>query len=266
MGRIRDVTMDYDKYDRSTGVAYVVFEHESDAREAVKEFDGQLAIGQRIRVAILPRGPAHTRRADDDLFPRHSQTSRNPVDEPEPRPRPLEERVTSRFADRVGTRLEDRIGTRLEDRLGTRLEDRIGTRRDDHSPGRHRDVSSRTPEGIDRYVPRNGRDSSRSARPAPTASRDGRRPGDNRRGSERGRRGGRGGRRTDEAGHAVSGARPRKTQEELDAEMADYWGEETEQAQPNPEASARASNANGGLANGNVTRAAPADDDIDMIE
>jgi len=45
--------------------------------------------------------------------------------------------------------------------------------------------------------------------------RDGRRPGARR---ERGDRGGRGGERLAKDG------RPKKTQEELDAEMEDYWG------------------------------------------
>ena len=57
--------------------------------------------------------------------------------------------------------------------------------------------------------------------------------------------------------------RPRKTQEELDKEMEDYWNK---QGQSNETA-----NVNGGagaLANGNVETSAPApmDEDVDMIE
>lgn len=81
-------------------------------------------------------------------------------------------------------------------------------RRRSYSPVRHSDVSGPAPEGVDRYVPgRNAR--SRS----PPRRRDGRRPGARR---ERGDRGTAPGNRPT--------PRPRKTQEELDAEMEDYWG------------------------------------------
>lgn len=69
--------------------------------------------------------------------------------------------------------------------------------------------------------------------------RDGRRPGARR---ERGERtgGGRGER-------VAKDGRPKKTQEELDAEMEDYWG-----AKENGDA--------------NTAAVAPAQDDVDMIE
>ena len=69
--------------------------------------------------------------------------------------------------------------------------------------------------------------------------REGRRPGARRERGERG--GGRGGERTAKDG------RPKKTQEELDAEMEDYWGAKE---------------------NGTTTETAPAvvQDDVDMIE
>ena len=75
----------------------------------------------------------------------------------------------------------------------------------------------RTPENIDRYVP--GRARSRSPR--------------------RGRGGrGRGRGRADGDGHRIVGGRPRKTAEELDAEMTDYWGGDgtEEKAAPAPPA------------------------------
>jgi len=105
------------------------------------------------------------------------------------------------------------------------------------SPVRHSDVSGPPPSNVDRYVPGRG---SRSRSPRPRRGRDGRRPGARR---ERGERagGGRGGERLAKDG------RPKKTQEELDAEMEDYWGAKengTEPAEP----------------------AAAAVDDIDMIE
>lgn len=78
------------------------------------------------------------------------------------------------------------------------------------SPIRHSDVSGPAPDGVDRYVP--GRSGRRSRSPMPRR-RDGRRPGARR---ERGERTGGGGTR--------AAPRPKKTQEELDAEMEDYWG------------------------------------------
>ena len=104
---------------------------------------------------------------------------------------------------------------------------------------RHTDVSGPTPANIDRYVPGKG---SRSRSPLPRR-RDGRPPGTRRERGERSERGSRGGR---EGGGS---RRPKKTQEELDAEMDDYFG-------------------GGAKANGE-TEAAPAmtqNDDIEMAE
>lgn len=67
--------------------------------------------------------------------------------------------------------------------------------------------------------------------------REGRRPGARR---ERGERGGRGG-----GERLAKDGRPKKTQEELDAEMEDYWGEKE---------------------NGNGTAAEAPQGDVDMIE
>lgn len=101
------------------------------------------------------------------------------------------------------------------------------------SPIRHSDVSGPAPTNVDRYVP-GQRTRSRSPMPR---RRDGRRPGARR---ERGERaGGRGGDRVAKDG------RPKKTQEELDAEMEDYWGSKE---------------------NGDGAAAEPAQDDVDMIE
>lgn len=75
------------------------------------------------------------------------------------------------------------------------------------SPVRHTDVSGPIPAGIDRYIPGKG---SRSRSPMPRR-REGRPPGARRERNTRAREGGGGTRR------------PKKTQEELDAEMEDYW-------------------------------------------
>ena len=99
------------------------------------------------------------------------------------------------------------------------------------------------PENIDRYVPGSGgpRGGSRSSSHRGAA---GRRPGERRERAPR----------KDDAGHALVGGRPRKTQEELDAEMEDYWGSTVgngaAETKPDPA----------------VAGMQGAEDDIDMIE
>jgi THO complex subunit 4 len=114
------------------------------------------------------------------------------------------------------------------------------------SPIRHSDVSGPAPRDVDRYVP-GRRGESRS--PAPRR-RDGRRPGE-RRGGDRGGRGGR-----DRGERLAKDGRPKKTQDELDAEMDDYWGAKNGDGAKEDEV-------------GTASEAAPAtskpvDDDIDM--
>lgn len=92
-------------------------------------------------------------------------------------------------------------------------------------PIRHSDVSKPPPENVDRYVPGDRGDRPdrrrRSRSPLPRRGRDGRRPGARR---ERGdRNAGRGGERP------TRESRPKKTQEELDAEMDDYFGNGSKQ-------------------------------------
>ena len=81
------------------------------------------------------------------------------------------------------------------------------------SPVRHSDVSGPAPSNVDRYVP-GRRGGSRSPRPP---RRDGRRPGARRERGDRNAGPSRGER-------LAKDGRPKKTQEELDAEMEDYWG------------------------------------------
>ncbi|WYZ34752.1 hypothetical protein EsH8_I_001028 [Colletotrichum jinshuiense] len=142
---------------------------------------------------------------------------------------------------------------------GRPLSERIsapGGRSRSMSPGRKYDVDEAASRGIDRYVPRN-----RSRSPMPRrrgggggggggGSGGGRRPGARREGTrDRDQEGGRGGRSGREG-------RARKTQEELDAEMADYFGAgNSGETAPQP--------------NGGSSAAAPVPanaDDIDMIE
>ncbi|CEJ60262.1 hypothetical protein PMG11_08843 [Penicillium brasilianum] len=131
--------------------------------------------------------------------------------------------------------------------------------------GRRSDVSKPAPDGIDRYTPGTRQRSPRrgGGRRGGRDNRDTRDNRDNRGRNERG------GRRTGDA-------RPRKTQEELDQEMDDYWGGNNaaaETAEKQPETAAAQPQA----ATTSVPATAPApapasaapaaaDDDIDMIE
>ncbi|PQE20801.1 hypothetical protein CJF30_00002142 [Rutstroemia sp. NJR-2017a BBW] len=82
------------------------------------------------------------------------------------------------------------------------------------SPVRHSDVSKPPPDNVDRYVPGNRGRRSRSPLPR---RRDGRRPGPRRERGDRAPAAGRGEK-------VARDGRPKKTQEELDAEMEDYFG------------------------------------------
>ncbi|KAJ5735658.1 uncharacterized protein N7483_000783 [Penicillium malachiteum] len=125
--------------------------------------------------------------------------------------------------------------------------------------GRRSDVSKPAPDNIDRYIP--GERGERGGDRSPARRGGGRRGGrDNR--DNRDNRG-----RNENGG----GRRPRKTQEELDQEMEDYWGGNagTENADQQPAQEAQQTAAPAEPAP--VQAAAPAaaahnDDDIDMIE
>lgn len=151
-------------------------------------------------------------------------------------------------------------------------------RRRSESP-RRSDVRGPTPDGIDRYVPTRGagRPTRRSRSRSPIRQRGGRRDGGRRpavgrQDSERAREGGgAGGRRgRDGDGRLVVGGRPRKTADELDAEMADYWG-----SGPGPAAETKAADGFGAVQTSTIattSAVAPTpvaadavDDDIDMI-
>lgn len=124
----------------------------------------------------------------------------------------------------------------------------------------------RAPENIDRYVPGTRGRGSRSPRRRGGMREAGRAPGARR--EERPRRGGRGGGNKDTEGRAAVQGRPRKTAEELDAEMDSYWtnpaGAEANVAQDTtgrePQVSTFPQTANPGAA---ATSAV--DDDIDIM-
>ncbi|KAI6711071.1 RNA binding domain-containing protein [Marssonina coronariae] len=190
IGPVIKLSLTYDRAGRSEGVAYVTYETASDAKAAIREFDGANAKGQPIRLIPIPSGPTGRRGA--------------------PPARSLFDRITVPN----------------------------GRSRSD-SPVRHSDVTGPAPSNVDRYVPGGTRSRSRSPHPR---RRDGRRPGARRERGERTGSGRGGGERLAKDG------RPRKTQEELDAEMEDYFGQKE----------------NGNAAPAAV--AAPTGDDIDMIE
>lgn len=224
IGPVLSARLLYDRSDRSQGTAFVTYEDPRDARVAVGEFDGANANGQPIRLTQLSGGPA--RRAEGgSLFDRIEKPSRSMFD-----------RIDS--SDDVGPPRR-----------------RGGGRRDDRSSSPRKNL--RAPEGVDRYAP-GGRDS-RSPMPGRRAPRErgGRRPGAKR--EESGRGGGRGKRDENKPG-----PRPKKTAEELDAEMEDYFGG----GGPGAENNGTAQQQNGSAAPA-AAPAAPApvgDDDIDMIE
>lgn len=184
----------------------------------MQEYDGANANGQPIRLTLMqPATAAHS--------------ARNPFD--------TAERPTRSLFDRI----ERPSGTRARSESPDRSRRRLDSRRSD--------VSKPAPENIDRYVPGGGRSDSRndSRRRSP-------RRGEGRRGDRAGRRPGERRRRSpakDEEGHVIIQGRPRKTQEELDAEMADYWNKQ------------EAENGNGNGAPSNDATVAT-DGDIDMIE
>ncbi|EMC93872.1 hypothetical protein BAUCODRAFT_212912 [Baudoinia panamericana UAMH 10762] len=214
-GPLVSVKLLYDRADRSQGTAFVTYEDPRDARDAVADYDGQNANGQPIRITTMPTAPAAPTapsKANLSMFERIERPTRS-----------MFERMDSSALD---SSREGGAGRRRRERSD--------------SPLRSRPI----PEHIDRYVP--GRDS-RSPMPRRGAPREpGRRPGARREDS------GRGGRpaRTDDDGRPLRGGRPRKTAEELDAEMEDYWGSKQDD-RPN------GAPANGGSAN--------ADDDEDMV-
>jgi THO complex subunit 4 len=225
IGPLVKVDMKYDRAGRSEGTAFVTYESHRDAAEAIKEFDGANAAGQPIRLTLLPTGPR-----------------RNPFDSAVAPGRPLAERITVPG----------------------------GGRSRSLSPPRHREGGEGRRRDGDRYRPGGGERGagrlSRSRSPLPGRRRDGGgRGGDGggRRGGGRRDGGGGGGRgRGDRGGggggeRGERGGRPKKTQEELDAEMENYFtgGGGAQQSE---------GAAAGGDGNGAQQQAAF--EDVDMIE
>lgn len=213
----------YDRQDRSQGTAFIIYEDERDARDALHKFDGQNANGQPIRISLMPSGPSR------DAPPRAI------ADRIERQPRSIFERITSSREDSRDS------GRRPRQRSDSpRKSDRLAA------------------PDVDRYIPGRGSRSPIRRRGTPRGGL-GRRPGERR--EERGGRGPREPReprerkaRVDDEGRPLVGGRPRKTAEELDAEMADYWGGNKGEAPA-------ADNGAAAEANGGTSRAT---DDMDM--
>ncbi|KAM7194743.1 THO complex subunit 4A [Rhypophila sp. PSN 637] len=128
------------------------------------------------------------------------------------------------------------------------------------SPNRQQSDEEAARRGTDRYRPGGGgAKGSRSRSPLPNRGRreGGRRPGARREGGGGGRRGGGGG-GGERAERSGRDGRPKKTQEELDAEMADYFNAGGP-SQQGGDSSAAGFGANNGTN-------APVEDDVDMIE
>ncbi|CCX32347.1 hypothetical protein FPQ18DRAFT_325591 [Pyronema domesticum] len=187
----------YDRAGRSEGTAFVTYAHEADALSAIKAYDGANANGQPITLTLVAR----------------DRVERGPssVNSAQSRPRSLFDRIVPQ--DGPGGPRERRRS--LDDR-------RDPTRKP-------------TPPGIDRYVPperrrereRGGGERTQAGPRPAVGHRDG--------GRGQGRRGGPGGHggpggNGERGGRGGNMGRPKKTVEELDAEMNDYFAESADAA------------------------------------
>ncbi|KAK4239822.1 hypothetical protein C8A03DRAFT_42600 [Achaetomium macrosporum] len=230
IGPIIKLEMKYDRAGRSEGTAFVTYESHRDAVQAIREFDGANAAGQPIRLTLLPSGPAR----------------RNPFETAVAPGRPLAERITVPGSHRSRSLSPGRRGNQSDEDGGRR---------------------GGGGGGGDRYRPRGGNRGSRSRSPIGGGGRrrdggGGRRPGARRDGGGGG--GGRRGERTSGGGGEKSGrdGRPKKTQEELDAEMEDYFAGGGGGGNVQTDAAAPAGIANGVAA----AQQQDAGEDVEMIE
>ncbi|KAF3129199.1 hypothetical protein TWF703_009043 [Orbilia oligospora] len=201
VGEIRRIDIIYDKAGRSEGIANVIYATADEAILAVDQFDGANAKGQPIRVRLAsqhergPGGPGGRRGGHGGGMQGGGEG------------RSLFERVS-------GTQ-----DAETDDNSG-----RSSTQRRGGPPRNVQEMRQNAKElGIDRYIP-GERGGSRDRRQPP---RRGGMGGERERRRDGGGRGGRGGgdRGGERAGERAGGMnRPKKTAEELDAEMNDYWG------------------------------------------
>jgi THO complex subunit 4 len=240
IGPISRVSMKYDRAGRSEGVAFVTYNHVEDARRAIREFDGANAKGQPIRITFIPSSGG-------------ARGGRNPFDNVEKPKGSLFDRI-ERPRDRRSLSPESENGS--AGGAGRR-------RRGKGGPATRRsDVSKPPPEHIDRYIPGSGQRSPVRRNGAG----GGRRPGERRDQKKR----------TDSQNRPAANGRPRKTQEELDQEMDDYWGTANVGGTENTVENAAAGTAAAAIpvqapevalpATAAPATAAAGDDDIDMVE
>ncbi|PGH10006.1 THO complex subunit 4 [Blastomyces parvus] len=226
VGPINALSLRYDRAGRSEGVAFVTYKRLVDAQTAIREFDGANAKGQPITLTLMSSNTSG------------KPARRNPFDFAEKPKGSLFDR-TEKPRTRDSRSLSPDASENVDDTSG-----RVGGRT------RRSDVSKPAPEHIDRYVP-----GQRSPWRRGDGGRGrGRRPGEAREVQERNGSAAGSGRR-------AGNRRPKKTQEELDQEMEDYWGT----------TAAANGNGNGAAAPAATSfSAAPASteqhDDIDMIE
>ncbi|CAD0081858.1 unnamed protein product [Aureobasidium vineae] len=226
IGPVESLRLLYDRHDRSQGVAYVVYPSSNLASRALRQFNGQNAMGQPIYLTIQEA----------------ARPSRNPFDNVEKPPRSLFERIDSRRSASPNSRNVDRYVP----------------------PGGRGPRSSRSPPR------RGGRGAPRETGRRPGARRENtdRREG----GRERGDRRGPGPKKENDGRSMVQG-RPRKTAEELDAEMDDYWGggsaanegSAVASGENEPDRGPQVSTIAGGENNNMGTTSTAPDDDIDLM-
>ncbi|EAQ92727.1 hypothetical protein CHGG_00962 [Chaetomium globosum CBS 148.51] len=230
IGPVVTLDMKYDRAGRSEGTAFVTYESPRDAAQAIQEYDGANAAGQPIRLTLMPSGPSMSRRG-------------NPFDSVVTGAgRPLAERITVPGQGRSRSLSPRRAGRESDEEAARRGVDRYRPRGGGGGGGSGRLSRSRSPIGSGGGRRRDG---------------GGRRPGGRRDGGRgRGDRGGGGGGGGGE--RAERGGRPKKTQEELDAEMEDYFAGGSGGAQQNE--------GTAGSANGAAAQQQDLGEDIDMIE
>lgn len=196
VGDIRRIDITYDKAGRSEGIAHIIYATSDEANLAVSEFNGANARGTPIRVRLAsqhergPGGPGGRRGGGHGGGEGRS----------------LFERVSgAQDAD-----IDDNSGRRSS------------PQRRGGPPRNVQEMRQNAKElGIDRYIP-GDRNGSRDRKQPP---RRGGMGGERERRRDGGGRGGRGGDRGGDRGERAGAAnRPKKTAEELDAEMNDYWG------------------------------------------
>ncbi|KAF2454205.1 hypothetical protein BDY21DRAFT_423800 [Lineolata rhizophorae] len=283
IGPITNLALLYDRQDRSRGIAYVTYPYLSDARLAIREFDGANAHGQPIRLSLVASAASGSGGgaggAGGDLIGGSARAR--------PRPgRSLFDRIESPVPPAAAAGESGGDGGRRRRHRRSMSPPAAGTRRSD--------VSKPPPEHIDRYVPGGASDHDfeyddgaaggvrrRSPLPRRRGPRGGdgggRRPGERRERSRNeggggGRRGGggaAGGGARDEGGRGMVQGRPRKTAEELDAEMEDYWGGGGGGGDSSRDAKGADAGVNGGAgfgAGAGAGQVRAGDGDVDMIE